>query len=212
MSGEHLQSAIAHYEAALKASWPDGAKGAVFDEWNAARKAIPEVGPEWLCSQSQHEAGKRHVAAMLAASPQAAPAQTQQAAPALGFNDAVRIARGCTDYGGGHRGKDAYEVYQHGIQTVIAALEAAQRSGLEDTQVRALHCMGAATPPQQAPAPQPVALTDEQRIDWLCEEAEFTCGQWQVVIDSDKESFLDAVDEMVRAAHGITQPSQQERT
>ena len=70
----------------------------------------------------------------------------------------------------------------------------------------------APTPPQGAPAPQPVALTDEQRIDWLCEEAEFTCGQWQVVIDSDKESFLDAVDEMVRAAHGITQPSQQERT
>ena len=61
-------------------------------------------------------------------------------------------------------------------------------------------------------APQPVALTDEQRIDWLCEEAEFTCGQWQVVIDSDKESFLDAVDEMARTAHGITQPSQQERT
>ncbi len=70
----------------------------------------------------------------------------------------------------------------------------------------------APAPPQQAPAPQPVALTDEQRIDWLCEEAEFTCGQWQVVIDSDKESFLDAVDEMARTAHGITQPSQQERT
>lgn len=85
--------------------------------------------------------------------------QPQQAAPALAFSDAVRIARGCTDYGGGHRGKDTYEVYQHGTQTVIAALEAAERRGLEDTQVRALHCMGAATPPQQAPAPQPVGLT-----------------------------------------------------
>ena len=62
----------------------------------------------------------------------------------LTFEDALRIARGCTDYGGGHRYNDEhYEIYQHGIQTVIAALTAASNLGLEDTQVAALHVMGA---------------------------------------------------------------------
>lgn len=62
----------------------------------------------------------------------------------LTFDDALRIARGCTDYGGGHRGDpEKFAVYQHGIQTVINALTAAAERGLADTQVRALHCMGA---------------------------------------------------------------------
>ncbi len=62
----------------------------------------------------------------------------------LTFEDALRIARGCTDYGGGYRGNtEHYEIYQHGIQTVINALTAASNSGLEDTQVAALHAMGA---------------------------------------------------------------------
>ncbi len=62
----------------------------------------------------------------------------------LTFEDALRIARGCTDYGGGHRGNaEHYEIYQHGIQTVINALTAASNNGLEDTQVAALHVMGA---------------------------------------------------------------------
>lgn len=61
-----------------------------------------------------------------------------------------------------------------------------------------------------APAAQaePV-LTDEQRLDWLCEEAEFTCGQWQVVIESDAESFIDAVDEWAARVHGISNPPAQ---
>lgn len=46
-------------------------------------------------------------------------------------------------------------------------------------------------------------LTDEQRLDWLCEVAELTCGQWQIVIESDAESFIDAVDELAARAHGI---------
>ena len=67
---------------------------------------------------------------------------------ALTFDDAVRIARGCTDHGGGHRSNaEHYEIYQHGIQTVINALESAQMSGLADTQVLALHCMGAPATP-----------------------------------------------------------------
>jgi len=62
----------------------------------------------------------------------------------LTFEDALRIARGCTDYGGGHRSNaEHYEIYQHGIQTVINALAAASNRGLEDTQVAALHAMGA---------------------------------------------------------------------
>ena len=60
----------------------------------------------------------------------------------LTFEDALRIARGCTDYGGGHRDTEHYETYQHGIQTVINALTAASHRGLEDTQVAALHEMG----------------------------------------------------------------------
>ncbi len=62
----------------------------------------------------------------------------------LTFEDALRIARGCTDYGGGHRSNpEHYEIYQHGIQTVINALTAASKTGLEDMQTRALHVMGA---------------------------------------------------------------------
>lgn len=61
----------------------------------------------------------------------------------LEFSDAVRIARGCTDYGGGHRSNaEHYEIYQHGIQTVINSLECAEKRGLNDTQVLALHALG----------------------------------------------------------------------
>lgn len=54
-----------------------------------------------------------------------------------------------------------------------------------------------------AAAAEPARLTNEQRIDWLCEEAVYHCGQWQVVFDSDKDSFIDAIDEMAAIAHGI---------
>lgn len=60
------------------------------------------------------------------------------------FHDAVRIARGCTDYGGGHHYDGHMEAYQHGIQTVINALESAERAGLRDTQVSVLHRIGGA--------------------------------------------------------------------
>ncbi len=42
-------------------------------------------------------------------------------------------------------------------------------------------------------------LTDKQRIDWLCEEAVYTCGQWQIVIESNDKSFVDAIDKFVIA-------------
>lgn len=63
--------------------------------------------------------------------------------PELTFDDALRIAKGCTDYGGGCRhDKELFEVYQDGIQTVIAALDAAKRTGLKDTQTAALLAIG----------------------------------------------------------------------
>lgn len=60
---------------------------------------------------------------------------------ALSFDDALRIARGCTDYRGGFDGAE-YEAFQSGVQTVVASLTAAAKHGLTDTQVRALHVMG----------------------------------------------------------------------
>jgi hypothetical protein len=65
----------------------------------------------------------------------------------LGFGDALRIARGCLDYGGGHRSDEGHlEIYHHGIQTVINALEAAEKNGLADTQCAALWRMGREKP------------------------------------------------------------------
>jgi len=70
---------------------------------------------------------------------------TQKHTEALTYADALRIARGCTDYGGGYRGDAAlFEAYQHGIQTVITALTHADP---KDSQTRALMAMGAQ--PQQ---------------------------------------------------------------
>ena len=54
-----------------------------------------------------------------------------------------------------------------------------------------------------AVAPQGKPLTDKQRIDWLCEEAEYTCGQWQIVIESDDKSFVDAIDKFVISVGGV---------
>lgn len=62
----------------------------------------------------------------------------------LSFDDALKIAHGCTDYGGGYRGnQEHYEIYQHGIQTVINALMAASKNKLDDAQVSVLHRIGA---------------------------------------------------------------------
>jgi uncharacterized protein (DUF433 family) len=65
------------------------------------------------------------------------------------FDDAVRIARGCLDYGGGYRAlDDSLAIFHHGIQTVINALEGAAKNGHKDTQVAALHRMGSVYDPQ----------------------------------------------------------------
>lgn len=59
----------------------------------------------------------------------------------LDFRDALYIALGCKDYCGGYHDSNQ-EVYQHGIQTVINALQSAYQNGIKDTQVFALHQMG----------------------------------------------------------------------
>jgi len=61
----------------------------------------------------------------------------------LTFQDAVRIARGCKDYGGGYRSDPLrLDAFHHGIQTVVNSLERAAESGMDDTQVAALHAIG----------------------------------------------------------------------
>ena len=58
------------------------------------------------------------------------------------IDDAITIAMGCLDYGGGYRGTPELEIYHHGIQTVVNALKAAKKNGHADTQVNALIMMG----------------------------------------------------------------------
>lgn len=45
------QLAIDHYEQALKASWPEGAKGEAFTHWNEARKAMLAAAPKYKESE-----------------------------------------------------------------------------------------------------------------------------------------------------------------
>ncbi len=81
----------------------------------------------------------------------------------LGFDDALRIARGCTDYGGGYRNNvEQFEIYQNGIATVIRSLEAALKEGLGNYQVAVLHAMGAPITDAQL-----LALWDAAPVDFV---------------------------------------------
>lgn len=61
----------------------------------------------------------------------------------LTFDDALCIAKGCFDYGGGYRAQDGLlEVFHHGIQTVINSLEGANKTGMADLQSKVLHRIG----------------------------------------------------------------------
>lgn len=61
----------------------------------------------------------------------------------LTYEDALRIAKGCFDYSGGHGSdRNRLDIFHHGIQTVINALEGAQKSGLSDLQSQVLHHLG----------------------------------------------------------------------
>ena len=60
----------------------------------------------------------------------------------LSFDDALKIAKGCHDYGGGYRDDKKYEIFHHGIQTVINALERTKSKGLKDLQSAVLYNSG----------------------------------------------------------------------
>lgn len=53
----------------------------------------------------------------------------------------LEVAKGCRSYGGGHRDWDRYEAFQHGINTVIRALEEAIKND-KNTQVLAIQQFG----------------------------------------------------------------------
>jgi hypothetical protein len=54
-------------------------------------------------------------------------AKKTETQPSLDFGDALRIARGCLFFGGGHHADGHGAAYHHGIQTVINGLEAAEK-------------------------------------------------------------------------------------
>ena len=58
------------------------------------------------------------------------------------FSDAIKIANGCFDYAGGYHRPSELEIFHHGIQTVINALNGAEKSGLTDLQSKVLHGLG----------------------------------------------------------------------
>lgn len=60
----------------------------------------------------------------------------------MNLRDAVKIAKGCHDYGGGYQNDHDSKIYHHGIQTVINALEHAEAHGLNEFQIRTLHGIG----------------------------------------------------------------------
>ena len=63
------------------------------------------------------------------------------------IDKAIHIAKGCHDYNGGWAFDREREIYHHGIQTVISALEAwremAELTGASDHQVDPLARLGA---------------------------------------------------------------------
>lgn len=62
------------------------------------------------------------------------------------FEDAILIAKGCLDYGGGYRRSDRdLGIFHHGIQTVINALEGHLEQ--PNTQTNALMRIGAIANP-----------------------------------------------------------------
>lgn len=81
----------------------------------------------------------RQLEEKLAASPPPVAAPAAPPAPITDRDRLLAIARGCTDYGGGYSGAE-YEIFQHGIGTVITALERAA----EDFQTRTLERIVAA--------------------------------------------------------------------
>lgn len=59
----------------------------------------------------------------------------------LSFDDAIILAKGSRDYGGGFHDEE-YEAYQAGIDTVVSVLEKAKEDGINDFQMEAVYGIG----------------------------------------------------------------------
>ena len=53
----------------------------------------------------------------------------------LVYDDAVALAKGCHDYGGGYRDGAASEAFHHGIDTVLNVLKSARKDWTIQTNV-----------------------------------------------------------------------------
>lgn len=84
----------------------------------------------------------------------------------LTFEDALRVALACKDYGGGYRSGEHYEVFQSGIETVIRVLGFAKTSGIKPSQIATLYVVsGGETPTESKPSkPKVLNLNDSVRV------------------------------------------------
>lgn len=67
----------------------------------------------------------------------------EEPASDLLFADAITLAKGCSDYGGGHMTAATRNAFQHGIQTVVNVLEGVAAKGGLDSQSSAVMRVGA---------------------------------------------------------------------
>lgn len=77
------------------------------------------------------------------------------------YADALTLARGCHDYGGGFAGKE-YDAFQGGIGTVVTVLEHAG-GGIKDYQQRVTYAIGAEREPEERYLRCVEALTRAER-------------------------------------------------
>ena len=68
--------------------------------------------------------------------------------------------------GGGYRGGDHYEAFQHGIKTVIRVLKFAKAGGIKDSQIATLYAIGGGEKPTEAKPSKPkvINLNDSVRV------------------------------------------------
>ncbi len=86
----------------------------------------------------------------------------------LPFSDAVILAKGCHDYGGGHHEPKEIQAYHHGIDTVIRVLEEAKiNAGEWDMQLKTVYSVGKNTDgiPPLSPITTPVRELDPAVIE-----------------------------------------------
>lgn len=124
--------------------------------WNRCPEMI--AVREWLLeAPSVSDGGSSPATSVSSQTSPAASTATTGTGPMELLETILRVARGCFDYGGGYRSDDGkLEIYHHGVQTVVNALEGFAARGMKDTQIAVLYRMG---------APSVGRATDEQGAD-----------------------------------------------